>query len=182
MGILAAVRLAPAALPGPTLNDDWVQATSHHFVVFSNGGPTAATEVARRLERLGEVLARTNPGLIAATPKPTHVYAFRGEGSFKYYRSKSFENAAGYSMTDSDRDVIAYRANPEGSEESEVLYHEFIHGYLRNNLASLPLWLNEGLACYYSTFRPGDASAEIGHPLGFLRITAETNISKRMDI
>jgi hypothetical protein len=113
-------------------------------------------------------LARTNPGLIAATLKPTHVYAFRGEGSFKYYRSKRFENAAGYSITGSDRDVIAYNANPEGSEESEVLYHEFIHGYLRNNLAGLPLWPNEGLACYYSTFRPGDASADIGHPLGFL--------------
>jgi tetratricopeptide (TPR) repeat protein len=56
----------------------------------------------------------------------------------------------------------------EGFEESsQIVYHEFTHLLLRNAVRSLPTWLNEGLAEYYSgyTLESGGKSATIGRPL-----------------
>src|SRR5262249_18394878 len=42
----------------------------------------------------------------------------------------------------------------EGYEESTLItYHEYTHLLVRNAVRTLPVWLNEGLAEYYSTYR-----------------------------
>ena len=44
----------------------------------------------------------------------------------------------------------------------EVIYHEYTHHYLENNLHNVPAWFNEGLAECYGTFRADDNKASIG--------------------
>jgi tetratricopeptide (TPR) repeat protein len=43
-----------------------------------------------------------------------------------------------------------------------VIYHEYVHFWLETNVPTVPLWLNEGLAEFYSTFESHDNVAEIG--------------------
>ena len=46
-----------------------------------------------------------------------------------------------------------------------VIFHEFSHLLLRSVFADAPLWFNEGLAEYYSTFEvPSNRRADIGKP------------------
>src|SRR5262249_42645754 len=49
-----------------------------------------------------------------------------------------------------------------------IVFHEYTHLLLRNAVRSVPIWLNEGLAEYYSTYAiaPGAKTAEIGRPIG----------------
>jgi tetratricopeptide (TPR) repeat protein len=152
---------ARAAVPSAALKDDWVEVRSGNFIVFGNSGAADASDVARRLERLREVLSATNPTLDASVPVPIRVYAFRSEGSFKSYRPGSSENLSGFNSTAEDGDMIAYDAGLDASEGIGILYHEYIHSYLRHNFVRLPAWLNEGMAEYYCTFSAGPSSAEI---------------------
>jgi len=101
---------ACAAVPSAALKDDWVEVRSRNFTVFSNFGEADASDVARRLERLREVLSATNPTLDATVPVPVRVYAFRSEGSFKSYRPRESENLAGFNASAEDGDMIAYDA------------------------------------------------------------------------
>lgn len=55
----------------------------------------------------------------------------------------------------------------EGFEESTTItYHEYTHLLIRNAVRWMPMWLNEGLAEYYSSYAltRGGRSAEIGRP------------------
>lgn len=163
-GLAALAAVAGAAVPRAVLDGAWVSARSRHFLVLSDLGEKDAVEVARKLERLAEALASTNPALEAASPMPTVVFAFSGPLAFEPYQRIGAENVAGYFIATDDENRIAFDAS-RSHGDSDVLYHEFIHGYLRHNFASMPAWLNEGLAMYYSSFAPGDASADIGLPL-----------------
>src|SRR5262249_8104900 len=57
----------------------------------------------------------------------------------------------------------------EGYEESaSVVYHELTHLLVRNAVRSIPTWLNEGLAEYYSGYQLDGTgkSAWVGTPIG----------------
>jgi tetratricopeptide (TPR) repeat protein len=163
LALFAVACTSWAGLPSVT-DRAWVRARSRHFTVFSNMGRGDAVEVARKLERLTEVLAATNPGLAASSPRITQVFAFRGAQSFSGYQRTGTENVAGYFASSDDLNRIVYDASAS-IPGNDVLYHEFVHGYLARNFAHLPLWLNEGLAMYYSTFVAGESTAEIGRLL-----------------
>src|SRR4029453_10711051 len=72
---------------------------------------------------------------------------------------------AGYFQGGLDANVMLLSL--EGFEESsQIVYHEFTHLLVRNAVRSIPTWLNEGLAEYYSGYRleSGGKSATIGRP------------------
>ncbi|MEO1370402.1 MAG: tetratricopeptide repeat protein, partial [Acidobacteriota bacterium] len=50
-------------------------------------------------------------------------------------------------------------------EASITVFHEYVHVVLRNNLPGLPLWLEEGLAEFFSTFRLERAGGRLGQPV-----------------
>ena len=41
----------------------------------------------------------------------------------------------------------------EGIEQLDIVYHEYVHLVVNNNITNVPLWFNEGLAEYYRTFQ-----------------------------
>jgi hypothetical protein len=112
-------------------------ARSRRFAVFSNMSGKDAVEVARKLERLTEVLATTNPALVAISPRTIEVFAFAGGQSFLPDQRTGAEDVAGYFLSGDDLNRIAYnaRASVPGRD---VLDHEFIHAYLDRNIARLP--------------------------------------------
>ena len=56
---------------------------------------------------------------------------------------------------------MVINGDPKG-DETAITYHEYLHSVLRANYVDLPLWLNEGLSEYYSTFQVRATEAHIG--------------------
>src|SRR5262252_4562789 len=157
---------AHAALPSAT-HDAWVEAKSERFTVYSNAGEQAATRAVRHLERLAQVLKSTTQGLRVDGARDVRVYLFRDLDSFKQYRpSGDDENGitAGFQSSGPDVALIAYHI-PVDDDPMRFASHEYLHVVLGRNLGTLPVWINEGLAEFYSTFVPSRRAADIGRPI-----------------
>ena len=159
---LPLLSLPAHALPSP--DEPWIQVRSPSFLLFSNAGEKTTRRIATDLERLRSALAQLNPDLALSSPQPTYIYVFRNDASFHpyklLYQGKPL-SGEGYFVSHPEANYMAINGDPEGDDRA-VVYHEYLHSVLRNNYADLPLWLNEGLSEYYSTFRVGEAEAWIG--------------------
>jgi Flp pilus assembly protein TadD len=168
--VLALAVSLVAAVPAqglPRQKDEWIEVRSANFTLFSNAGARNTTRIGADLERLRAALSQLMPGLALSSPYPTSIFVFGNSSSFKPYQrvfqGKSL-NVGGYFMSRELGNFVAIDGNPKG-DETGIIYHEYLHYVLRNNYASLPLWLNEGLAEYYSTFEVTENEAKIGLPL-----------------
>jgi hypothetical protein len=156
-----------AALPPAASGDTWIQVQSSSFVCYSNGDQALVTDLLRDLERLREVLEKGGAGIRVQTSIPSYFLAFRDLDSFAPYNLKNEAGvplAQGYFVPGGDVDYLAI-ALPTGGGANPLIYHEFVHSVLHSGLPGVPLWLNEGLAEFYSTFRSHGLSAEIGMPI-----------------
>ena len=148
------------ALPPP--DEPWIQVRSPSFLLFSNAGERQSRGITTDLERLRSALGQLNPELALSSPQPTYIHIFRNEESFRPYKllynGKPLAGE-GYFVSHPEANYMAIEAN---GDERAVVYHEYLHSILRNTYPGLPLWFNEGLAEYYSTFRVGSTDAWIG--------------------
>ena len=159
-----------AAVPAqalPRQKEEWIEVRSANFTLFSNAGARNTTRIGADLERLRGALSQLMPGLALSSPYPTSIFVFDNASSFKPYQrifaGKSLA-VGGYFMSRELGNYVAIDGNPKG-DGTGIIYHEYLHYVLRNNYATLPLWLNEGLAEYYSTFEVVGDEAKIGLPL-----------------
>lgn len=162
---VAATAFAAPALPPES--DVWHEIRTPHFTVLSDADPRAAAEIARELETLRAVLTGLGAGLLVDTAKPVHVYAFRNTRRFDPYAgdlARGGKDLAGYHASGLDRSVIAIDLGAVG-EPMHTAHHEYLHEVMNNTFPGVPLWLNEGMAEYYSTFHATPRGAEIGRPV-----------------
>jgi len=73
----------------------------------------------------------------------------------------------GYFLAGPEMNYIAFGAEGRGQNPYEIIFHEYEHFITRNNLFHAPLWLDEGLAEFYSTFETSDTDlkATLGAPV-----------------
>jgi hypothetical protein len=164
--LVALLALAPAhaAVPEFVTKAEWLRLETGHFVVVTDAGAGAGRDVARKLERFSQALGQLNPGLKSVSSLPTMVFVFRDESELNPYRPADTENLLAFFTQAEDRNLLVINGSPEGAARSEVVFHEFVHCYLRANYKAVPLWLHEGLAQYYSTCRLTRNAAEFGKP------------------
>lgn len=160
---------APSSLPAlPHASETWIRADTAHFTLFSNVSQTYTEAIGHQLELFRHVVAGLNPDLEINSPLPAYVFVFRNAQSFEPYKVRFVAGPTGldaYFQADRDANYIAINATPEDDWYAPV-YHEFVHYFLNNNFTYVPLWFNEGLAEYYSTFRLNtEGKAEIGLPV-----------------
>jgi len=152
----------------PHESEIWIRADTAHFTLFSNVSRTHTEAIGHQLELFRRVLAGLNPDLEINSPLPAYVFVFRNAQSFEPYKVRFGAGSTGldaYFQADRDANYIALNATPEDDWYAPV-YHEFVHYFLNNNFTDVPLWFNEGLAEYYSTFRLNtEGKAEIGLPV-----------------
>jgi len=165
-----AVALWTAAVPAralPSPKDSWIEVHTASFTLFSEAGERKTREIGEDLERLRDALSQLAPGLTLSSPIPNYIYVFRSASSFRSYQriynGKPLESD-GYFLTQQLANYVAINGNQHGDERA-IIYHEYLHYLLHNNFAALPLWLNEGLAEYYSTFQGDHNEARIGLPV-----------------
>jgi tetratricopeptide (TPR) repeat protein len=153
-----------AAVPLPPESEQWTALTAGELRIYSNASPHATLGIATNLLRMREAVGKVTT-LAVYSPKPTYVLIFRTEASFAPYRDALFHGqdapVSGAFLSGRAASFIAVNAAAEGGV-ARLVYHELTHHFMRNTIPGLPLWLDEGLAEYHSTFSVRGHEVRIG--------------------
>ncbi|HXS00911.1 MAG TPA: DUF1570 domain-containing protein [Pyrinomonadaceae bacterium] len=146
--------------------DTWVSVRTKNFFMLGNANEKDIRKVGLKLEQFREVFTRLFPKLKFNTPVPTTVVVFKSDSSFAPF--KPMANTAGYFQAGSDVNYIALTTEVRGQQDPfTVIFHEYTHLLVDNTFESAPVWFNEGLAEYYSTFSiTDDQKIRLGTPIG----------------
>src|SRR5687768_10783699 len=159
--------LSARSLEPPRPNEKWTTLRVDEFEIVSNAPPSVTADIARDLLRMRAAVGQVTR-LKVRSPLPTKVFVFAAERSFAPYRDTLFqrksENIRGVFFGGENGNFILLRA--DGQERVDrVVYHELTHYFVKNTVPGLPLWLNEGIAEYYSTFQTSGDEVHIGRPV-----------------
>jgi len=169
--LITAQLTIPAATAGqprlPKETARWIRIETTNFSVFSDGSENMARQAAEALEMLRMVLGQLFGASTLVSPLPTKVFVFDDERSFEPYGPHldgKTRQVGGYFSVGELSNYVAIVGPRYSTDVSSIVHHEYLHHYLRTNQPDIPLWLNEGLAGVYSTFKVEDGKAWIGYP------------------
>lgn len=160
-----AVQPARASATLPSETDQWIQIQTAHFVIYSNAAERRALDMGRRLERFRAALARFNTKFRVDPPVTTSIYIFKDDASLTPHKSRFNGRPvelSGMFIGHPDGSYILVNSAKQQGDPLDIIYHEYTHHFLNNNLHDVPPWFGEGLAECYSTFRADAKTASIG--------------------
>jgi tetratricopeptide (TPR) repeat protein len=133
----------------------WVQVSSDTYIVKSSAGEERARKVLKELEGFHQLIGSTLVFRNTELPElPIEVLVIGDEPTLKElqpeYNGRRV-NFAGFYQAGQDRDFIVLSGRVFPETLTSVVYHELTHYFLARGLRSRPIWLNEGLAEYFST-------------------------------
>jgi len=146
--------------------DTWVSVRTKNFLMLGNASEKEIRRVALKLEQFREAFTNLFPNIRFNTPVPTTVIVFKSDSSFGPF--KPGPNVAGYFQSGQDVNYITLTTEVRGQQDPfSVIFHEYTHLLINNTFPSAPVWFNEGLAEYYSTFSiTDDQKVVMGIPIG----------------
>lgn len=145
----------------PSVQAKWFEASSKHFVVYSDRGMDQSRIMATKLERFDAALRQltnrpdepvspANRVTIFMVQSQIEVSRLFGKGGA--YVGGFYSSIAGGSYAIVPPFLV--QATGENGFEEGVLLHEYAHHFVSENQSVLyPLWLNEGFAEFVSTAR-----------------------------
>lgn len=172
--IVGVVLLLAGAMPGGAQTipgEPWIRAETAHFSLYSGAGESTTRRIGGDLETLRAALSRWLGGLEVHSPVPTTIYVFPDDEAFGPYKQGVPGDPAGitgYFVAHTLGNYVALDGDPR-AEPTRILYHEYLHYFVANNLPGVPLWFNEGLAELYSTFEARGDRAILGLPVAHHR-------------
>ena len=164
--ILAIVAAIPRAADRP-----WTEIRGADVIVFGQQSPRTLRDVAVQIEQFRAVVGQLIAGARQPQSLPTEVYLFDTERAMRDYVPLYQGRPAaltGYCHCGAPDEIsVIVAALSQYRESTSIIYHEYTHLLMRNALRDVPVWLNEGLAEYFSTFnlRSNGREAEIGAPI-----------------
>ena len=162
--ILLLVSSGP--LSGPVAaKDRWLSVRSKNFLLLGNANEKQIRQVGIRLEQFREAFAQMFPNAVHHSPVPTTVVVFKSDDSYRPFKPN--ENVAGYFQAGQDVNYITLTTEVRGQQDPfAIIFHEYTHLLINNTTPNMPLWFNEGLAEYYSTFSiRNNTDVIIGSPI-----------------
>ena len=167
VAVLVSLALSPALAAQPASLDQWTTVRSQNFTVHSDATPQRTAEIVQSLERFRAVFSELAPEIELRSPAPTRIFAFRDEESYANYKSGSEAGGRvlGQFLSHRDGNYITLNADPRYLGAFSVIFHEYVHYLVLSNFPSVPMWFNEGLAEYYSTFLVERDSVYLGQPV-----------------
>jgi tetratricopeptide (TPR) repeat protein len=130
--------------------DRWTRVQTTNFTLVGNATENEIREVAQGLEVFRTAFSRFFK-LKEGSSVATTVIVFRSDQAFKPYKplyQGKPANIEGYFQPSPDMNYIVLAAD---METPRVIYHEYVHRLMSDNMASLPLWFQEGFAECFST-------------------------------
>jgi FimV-like protein len=131
--------------------DTWVSVRTKNFLMLGNASEKEIRRVGLKLEQFREAFTNLFPNIRFNTPVPTTVIVFKSDSSYAPF--KPGPNVAGYFQSGQDVNYITLTTEVRGQQDPfTVIFHEYTHLLVNNTFPNAPVWFNEGLAEYYSTF------------------------------
>ena len=149
-------------------NETWIQITSPHFVVVTDGGEKQGRRIADQFERMRSLFHALFPKIqMEAAGAPIVVLAVNHEKDFRAlepeaYLAKGSLKLGGLFISGADKNYVLMRMDAEGDHPYAVIYHEYTHFLLRRSADWMPLWMNEGLAEFYQNTDIHEKDAWLG--------------------
>jgi TPR repeat protein len=148
--------------------EHWIVAKTQHFELYSDASEDESRSILVGLENFRANFLRVMPIGNASEPQ-AKVVVFRRDSEFDAYRplyQGKPRDVAGYFLSNPDEVTIAMTTDSRSAEADprEVIYHEYVHLLVDTRKAHYPVWLNEGLAEVFSTFRMDDGKVVFGEP------------------
>jgi tetratricopeptide (TPR) repeat protein len=169
--IQVAMLVSACAMSTAAAGRPWRAIRGRNVVVFGQQSAGTLRAIAVEIEQFRLVLGNLIQGARQPQPLPTEVYVFDDASALRpfvpLYQGKPAV-LGGFCHCGSTDDLSFVVAGlSQYAASSAIIYHEYTHLLLRNAISDVPVWLNEGLAEYYSTFNlfGHDRQAEIGMPI-----------------
>jgi tetratricopeptide (TPR) repeat protein len=165
----AAPRQVNGPIPFPAADEKWLLARSKHFVFISSANEKRTRAVAGELETLASALTQVDATFSATSATPTRVILFeRGPESRPYFDllvNRRDANVSGIFVSQREGGSMIINDDYAGHGADRAPLHELVHYLMQSSDAHAPLWLEEGIAEYFSnaTIRKGSFSA--GQPI-----------------
>ena len=139
-------------IPFPPVDRAWIRLDTPHFIVFTSGSERAARTMADDFEKLTALLLRISP-FFQLPPAKTRVFIFNERRVLQPYlnatRGGAAVDAIGATVRHAGGSTMLLDAGARGGDVSTPR-HELVHDLMRRSERPLPLWVEEGVAEYYS--------------------------------
>lgn len=162
--------LLAAPLCAGTEPEEWTSVQSKNFRLVGNARERDIRKVAARLEQFREAFLRLLPVDHFDSSVPLTVIVFKDDAAYRPFEplySGQPAGVSGFFQSSRDVDYITLSVDRNQVRAPETLaFHEYVHLLVRNSFGDAPLWFNEGLAEYYSTFEisKGNKKVTLGKP------------------
>jgi len=172
LGIALAIALAvplSAGIEPPRENDRWTKLELDDYVIYSAARDSVTRDVAQRLQLMRDGLAMMTR-LNVHPPHRVTVLLFPNDRMFAPYRDaamgKKMPHISALFGGAADAGFILIDTDANGGVDRSV-FHELTHCFTRNSVdGDLPVWFNEGIAEFYSTFQTyGRDKLRVGTPI-----------------
>jgi len=178
---IATLLLALIAVPGHALDlgQNWTKSETRNVIVYSNARDFTTKAIVTNIERMRGALGHIM-GLRTESAVPTTIFVFDGEPTFAPVRNAVFgarrPELGGFFTRSGDR-FLAVMEVEGGRDGDRIVYHEITHSLIENTAAGLPLWYQEGVAEFYSTFTVKGKAVVVGSiPKTFVDGMLETGL------
>jgi tetratricopeptide (TPR) repeat protein len=151
--LFIAVCIVLGAAPAVHAKENGIVVRTTNFTLVGNAGEKDMRLVATRLEQFRDVFTRLLPTAKHSSPVPTTVLVFKSMSSYKPFM---IPGTAGYFQKGEDVNYITLTTELGAQSPFSTIYHEYVHQLVDNTAGNVPVWFNEGLAEYYSTFEIED--------------------------
>src|SRR5579871_6709989 len=165
----AVLALLLAGLLATPCAAEWRRLDSPNFTLIGDISARDLRELAVEFEGFRETLSRALSERATTTAVPTVIIVFPDDKSFTpfkpTYQGKPRSDVRGFFVRGLNINYILLEHS--GPESERVIFHEYAHLIVSNVMPNPPVWLNEGMAEFYSTFKlmDGGRRAQIGLPI-----------------
>ena len=158
--LVAAPATAQVTAPATAVpfSRDWKRIRSDNFTAVGNTSEAQLRAALVELERFRTALAAALPGLRFGASVPTVLVLFKDPVSMRPFnprddRGRPRANVAGYFFRRPDVNRMVSAVQRDRRDTFGIIFHEYAHYVINQAGRPIPLWVNEGLAEFYSTFR-----------------------------
>jgi tetratricopeptide (TPR) repeat protein len=164
------VVAASILLSAPTqASAEWRAVRTSNFQIIGEVSAHRLSDVAIRFEQFRDVVTQLLPAALRAGSAPVVVIVFPNARSYRPIMPVANGRTVqvdGFFVDGADVNYITMNAEA-GERAYPTIFHEFSHLLVNNAFTHAPLWFNEGLAEYFSTFEMADGGrrALVGKPI-----------------
>jgi tetratricopeptide (TPR) repeat protein len=144
----------------------WIRMSSQDIVVYSSVGEVESRKILDIMRLFRNDCLEFLPVDPFLPPVPTRIFLLSSESAYEdiFSNSGSSAGTAGLFFPAIDANYIAVDLTA-GAKGLATVFHEYFHFIAEHTMPNLPLWTNEGLAEFFSTYEIDDGFGTAGHPI-----------------